>query len=255
MPVLNAQSLDELRVHLEDHLGFLRSSAEAFDSGQTGEAKRLAVSLRVLFHDTSQSHSLLSQLDRLRGKFISTAFPHDPRNDATHSGLIMTSMSATHAAYVAPLDDTILERWLSFPEWWGEIVFVDNQRVTLTRKALVLAVANQDGGAHVDPKLSDVYSRLSRHNSLGWVLTSGGVSSAIESPERAAVRQLAHEALKTLIPGYRKKPHFEGEIVFGGSMLVEGDKAPPLPRPERIGRNDQCPCGSGRKFKKCHGAI
>ena len=21
----------------------------------------------------------------------------------------------------------------------------------------------------------------------------------------------------------------------------------------RIGRNDQCPCGSGRKWKKCHG--
>ncbi|MGH7710842.1 MAG: SEC-C metal-binding domain-containing protein, partial [Gemmatimonadaceae bacterium] len=21
-----------------------------------------------------------------------------------------------------------------------------------------------------------------------------------------------------------------------------------------VGRNDPCPCGSGRKFKKCHGA-
>lgn len=251
----NTQSLDELRAHLEDHLGFLRSSSEAFDNGQTGEAKRLAVSLRVLFHDTAQSHSLLIQVDRLGGKFISTAIPHDPRNAATHGGLIMTTMSTSHAAYVAPLDDTILERWLSFPEWWSEIVFVDDLRATVTRKALVLAVANQDGGAHVDPTLSDVYARLSRHNSLGWVLTSAGASSAIESPERAAIRQIAHETLKTLIPGYRKQPKLEGEIVFGGAMLVEGDKAPPLPRPERIGRNDRCPCGSGRKFKRCHGAI
>jgi preprotein translocase subunit SecA len=23
----------------------------------------------------------------------------------------------------------------------------------------------------------------------------------------------------------------------------------------RIGRNDQCPCGSGKKFKHCHGAY
>jgi uncharacterized protein len=22
----------------------------------------------------------------------------------------------------------------------------------------------------------------------------------------------------------------------------------------KIGRNDPCPCGSGKKFKKCHGA-
>jgi preprotein translocase subunit SecA len=23
----------------------------------------------------------------------------------------------------------------------------------------------------------------------------------------------------------------------------------------KIGRNDPCPCGSGQKFKKCHGAA
>ncbi|HEX4488655.1 MAG TPA: SEC-C metal-binding domain-containing protein [Terriglobales bacterium] len=24
-------------------------------------------------------------------------------------------------------------------------------------------------------------------------------------------------------------------------------------RGEKIGRNDPCPCGSGKKYKKCHG--
>ena len=24
---------------------------------------------------------------------------------------------------------------------------------------------------------------------------------------------------------------------------------------EKIGRNDPCPCGSGKKYKQCHGAI
>ena len=24
---------------------------------------------------------------------------------------------------------------------------------------------------------------------------------------------------------------------------------------ENVGRNDPCPCGSGKKFKKCHGAA
>jgi preprotein translocase subunit SecA len=35
--------------------------------------------------------------------------------------------------------------------------------------------------------------------------------------------------------------------------------AAPRPAPARsgpkIGRNDPCPCGSGKKFKHCHGAI
>ena len=30
---------------------------------------------------------------------------------------------------------------------------------------------------------------------------------------------------------------------------------PPAPAAPKIGRNDLCPCGSGKKFKKCHGAI
>ena len=30
--------------------------------------------------------------------------------------------------------------------------------------------------------------------------------------------------------------------------------AAPVPAAPRIGRNDECPCGSGKKFKKCHGA-
>ncbi|MBI3896547.1 MAG: SEC-C domain-containing protein, partial [Acidobacteria bacterium] len=24
---------------------------------------------------------------------------------------------------------------------------------------------------------------------------------------------------------------------------------------EKVGRNDPCPCGSGKKYKKCHGAA
>jgi preprotein translocase subunit SecA len=31
---------------------------------------------------------------------------------------------------------------------------------------------------------------------------------------------------------------------------------PPAPNPyAEVGRNDPCPCGSGKKFKKCHGAA
>jgi hypothetical protein len=31
-------------------------------------------------------------------------------------------------------------------------------------------------------------------------------------------------------------------------------QAPAAPRPAKVGRNDPCPCGSGKKFKKCCGA-
>jgi SEC-C motif domain protein len=34
----------------------------------------------------------------------------------------------------------------------------------------------------------------------------------------------------------------------------EVNPKPPPVRVEKIGRNDPCPCGSGKKYKKCHGA-
>ncbi|HKC51992.1 MAG TPA: SEC-C metal-binding domain-containing protein [Myxococcota bacterium] len=30
--------------------------------------------------------------------------------------------------------------------------------------------------------------------------------------------------------------------------------APYVRESPKVGRNDPCPCGSGKKFKKCHGA-
>ena len=54
------QSQAELLEQLQDHVEFLQSSCEAYDSGKTNEAKRLSVSLRVLFHDTTTGALLIS---------------------------------------------------------------------------------------------------------------------------------------------------------------------------------------------------
>jgi preprotein translocase subunit SecA len=50
----------------------------------------------------------------------------------------------------------------------------------------------------------------------------------------------------------RKKRELEQARMAGG-----GDSAPVqqvVRSQEKVGRNDPCPCGSGKKYKKCHGA-
>jgi hypothetical protein len=42
--------------------------------------ERLAVSLRVLLHDTNTSHSLLGQLGKKNIKFVDAALDFDPKN-------------------------------------------------------------------------------------------------------------------------------------------------------------------------------
>jgi hypothetical protein len=38
------------------------------------------------------------------------------------------------------------------------------------------------------------------------------------------------------------------------AAMVRGTSAPTPATKQKVGRNEQCPCGSGRKFKKCCGA-
>jgi uncharacterized protein YecA (UPF0149 family) len=40
----------------------------------------------------------------------------------------------------------------------------------------------------------------------------------------------------------------------GTSLHLGGTAASAAPLTDKPGRNDPCPCGSGKKYKKCHGA-
>ena len=48
----------------------------------------------------------------------------------------------------------------------------------------------------------------------------------------------------------KRREQAEMQMVGGGSV----EKPQQVIRKEKIGRNDPCPCGSGKKYKKCHGA-
>ena len=41
-------------------------------------------------------------------------------------------------------------------------------------------------------------------------------------------------------------------LVAAASRAVDGSPGPSGQPPPRVGRNDPCPCGSGRKAKLCH---
>jgi SEC-C motif len=69
----------------------------------------------------------------------------------------------------------------------------------------------------------------------------------------------SHKDIRTVEQDLLKDPHNPDEEEIDVYTLVcEGfDEEPtgPIVREEpKIGRNDPCPCGSGKKFKKCHGA-
>lgn len=198
------RSRAELLELLGENREFLERSARAFDEGYEAEAKRLAVVLRVLLHDTHQSHSLLRQLgvkDQLT--FLDSAEPINPRNLVPTPGLVLMRMTATvqggKGDYVAPLgmDRHFGVRHVHFAGWWNDPVMkVDG---TWSRKELVLALSNQEGGAHVDPSLNQRYDSLARHNGLGHRMGApDSTEPFVGNVVAIAVRQIAYETLDTL---------------------------------------------------------
>jgi preprotein translocase subunit SecA len=50
--------------------------------------------------------------------------------------------------------------------------------------------------------------------------------------------------------------HADYEEALGQTGAAEGEEKAPFVRTgEKIGRNDPCPCGSGKKYKQCHGKL
>lgn len=201
------QTKEELMNHLKEQIAFMLTSAESYDHGFEGEARRLAVIIRILVHDASQSKSLLGQLGKKNIGFLDTASHFDANNLLPINCLTMMKFSfregSSSGSYVAPLDDLSPARAnvkIPFDNWWFKnIIYRDTRKNTFTRSSLVLNVANTDGGAHVDPKLDEAYAQFSRFNTLGWKVFKSGIAEDFQNtPVLPSIRQIAHELLRTL---------------------------------------------------------
>jgi hypothetical protein len=299
---------EEVQAHLDQQMKFLETSAKHFDEGEIAEAKRMATHIRVLVHDTKSSKSLLRQLELKTTLFRDTR-RRDLRDDpqlskspplpkgcevqtgqsyTVHSayfGLVESAVGQHGPAFYAPLDKCVSHQLLPFDEWWDALVFNTDDGLSLTRRSLILTMADQDGGAHVDPELEAQYAAIAKQDGLGMLVgmcpsTGDGPPQVIpagtlrvpQNPVEASVRQIAHEVLKTLKPDYAKQPptgpcggrtgEFAITLTAGkanNAAEKQKDKPPSTRKPigpsNRVARNSPCPCGSGTKYKKCCGEI
>ncbi len=234
----------------------------------------MAVAIRILVHDTAKSRSLLGQLNEKQRLFLDTSYPETPGNITHYGGLIQQVIAPGVTKHMPLLDDEhfpAIPRRVPFDQWWNSPIFRIADGIPLTRSDLVLTMADQDGGAHVDARLKAAYAELSRGDGIGFSRVDHSGTRHIRGEALAAVRQIAHEVIKTLDPSYVKHVQLPpgamqyADIVVSpvppaGFTTSPGDRSrltasAPTPRqgPKGRDRNKKCPCGSGIKYKRCHG--
>jgi preprotein translocase subunit SecA len=107
--------------------------------------------------------------------------------------------------------------------------------------------------------LDSIKREVTRHLMAVQVRSQEEVEEAERRAEEAA------RALKNVqyqhadfSPGVGDEP--AEQIAEGVPVRIPDDGQGPSPEPfvrstQKVGRNDPCPCGSGKKFKQCHGRL
>lgn len=215
--------LSDIESNLNDQLGFLVKSTRDFDAGDRSEFRRIALTIRILTHDNPPSStSLLSQVGLSQVDFVSSAVPTNPANALNEFSLAAISFGTPP---LVPLCSTPLPssvRRVSMPDWLAEPVLRDWDRNLFSRWDFIRVVANQAGGAHVDPQIEERYFNLTQKGGFGWTGSMNGETFEIEEIEKVYIRQIAWETLESVRPAW-----------------------------ERVLNNRQCDCGSGRKARYC----
>ncbi len=185
---------------LIEQLDFLESSCRLYDDGKLHEAIRIAQALRVLFHTTNVSTSILTHLNAESIQLLSSAKAAPGQHE--WCSLVETSwIAGLGNPFLAKpkLDGALPGQFIPFVEWRGK------ERVWFTRgstrRDFVLWAANKDGGSHVDDKIPLNYEEAKSGSGFGIKVTAiiddEGRSTPIP-PEQQEVKQLENMHLACL---------------------------------------------------------
>ncbi|MCC7139615.1 MAG: SEC-C domain-containing protein [Planctomycetes bacterium] len=119
----------------------------------------------------------------------------------------------------------------------------------------ILSTYTPKAAASVDRASTEKWSKESTWLGLSIVATDRGGPEDDEGTVEFIARFREGPA------GQEQAHHEKARFVRGGRdrrwLYADGKMVgpPPARREDRPGRNDPCHCGSGKKFKKCHGAA
>lgn len=184
---------EELRSAVRKQMRFLVTSGNLVAQGDYDEAVRIAVSLRVLLHDSRHSRSVLGQLgwkDKLHyvnslrpleiapGLVVALGTDEGETVGEAFGLVVLRTDQNGNLAYVAPLDEPAhppvgrqtVAPTVPFAEWWKDKVLFSVGEATFSRWDLVDQMAHKDGGAHLD--LEEMTSQFREYKLRGTGVVS-----------------------------------------------------------------------------------
>jgi preprotein translocase subunit SecA len=198
-------------------------------------------------------------------------------DDLAEAGLREHIVKAVEAAYTQKVEQVgapvmrHLEKAVMLQEldrhWREHLAAMDYLRQGIHLRAYAQKNPKQEYKREAFELFSSLLDRI-KHDSVSLLSRLQVRSEAeIEAQERERERQLArrlemqHAAPQSVISGDAEPAAGSGGGARPAGPLAAGPTAAPEPltpvvrEGRKVGRNEPCPCGSGKKFKHCHGAL
>ena len=212
--------MNHFKKKLGEHLNFLRRSCALYDQGYHDESIRMATSLRVLFHHTSKSTSLLNHLKQPDIGMFSQGGLYRP-------GAILYDRFGLYGGEHVRRETPGSGMGIVIPAsyWWGDVILI-HRGMEFTRKDFVLTIANKDGGAHVDDHIPANYDYIISKGVYRNHLKDGliGFSIGATGPEGGAGGTPFLESHWVAVR------HIASEVLRSPGLIALGTGANPSPR-------------------------
>ena len=186
------------------------------------------------------------EIEALKGKYMGLLCEKD---DFTSANISKEEIANT-------LIDRAIERWNSKAELFGEEILREIERVILLRNV------DEKWMDHLEA-MDDLRDSIGLHayaqrNPLNEYKIAG---AELFDDMIIAIRDDTVRGILTVVPREKPiervqvaKPTEEGFMRFGQRRVAKAPTQAPIRNENKVGRNDPCPCGSGKKYKKCCGA-
>src|SRR5262249_7234353 len=81
----------------------------------------------------------------------------------------------------------------------------------------------------------------------------GGAAAAVAASAARASEPVTQQRLPDVARQFERKPQRKKQDLQYQPAAAKAESPKPVRAGAKVGRNDPCPCGSGKKYKKCHG--
>lgn len=186
-----------------------KSIKDMTEKGDLAEAVRVATTLRTLVHETGSSKPLLKYFNKnyLELPILDRA---PQKQEALPPGVQSVVVMEVPVGFQIKPEGTFLNADLAIEacaptrlgKWWYRPALILPGLGGFSRREVVLGLANKEGGAHVDPNISQRYEQLMQNKSL-QVGTGNEVSPLCLS--RLMAGQAGIEMLDSLDKNFPKK--------------------------------------------------